>query len=44
MDPYLKGYNNFVSIADILTAPGKRMRDLPTLPKYCDPTGQLFLC
>ena len=44
MDPYLKRYNNFVSIADILTAPRKRMMDLPTLPKYCHLTGQSFLC
>jgi hypothetical protein len=44
MDPYLKRYNNFVNIADILTASGKRMTDLPTLPKYCHPTGQSFLC
>jgi hypothetical protein len=44
MDPYLKWYNNYVNIADILTASGKRMTDLPTLPKYCHPTGQSFLC
>ena len=44
MDPYLKRYNNFVNIADILTASGKRLMDLPTLPKYCHPTGQSFLC
>ncbi len=30
MGPYLKRYNNFVNIADILTASGKRMTDLPT--------------
>ena len=44
MDPYLKRYNNFVNIADILTASGKGMTDLPTLPKYCYTTGQSFLC
>ena len=44
MDPYLKRYNNFVSIADILTTSGKRMTDLPTLPEYCHPTGHMFLC
>ena len=45
MDPYLKQYNNFVSIVNLLTASGKRMTDLPTLtlPKYCHPTGQSFL-
>jgi hypothetical protein len=44
MDPYLKRYNNYVNVANILTASGKRMTDLPTLPKYCHPTGQSFLC
>ena len=44
MDPYLKRYNNYVNIPEILTASGKRMSDLPTLPKYCHPTGQSFLC
>ncbi len=32
MDPYLKRYNNFVNLSDILTACGKRLTDLPTLP------------
>jgi hypothetical protein len=44
MDPYLKRYNNYVNIPEILTASGKRMSDLPTLPKYCHPAGQSFLC
>ncbi len=44
MDPYLKRYNNYINIPEILTASGKRMSDLPTLPKYCHPTGQSFLC
>jgi hypothetical protein len=44
MDPYLKRYNNYVNIPEILTASGRRMPDLPTLPKYCHPTGQSFLC
>jgi hypothetical protein len=44
MDPYLKRYNNYVNIPEILTASGKCMSDLPTLPKYCHPTGQSFLC
>jgi hypothetical protein len=44
MDPYLKKYNNYVNLSDILTASGKRMTDLPNLPKFCHPTGQPFLC
>ena len=44
MDPYIKRYNNYVNIPEIVTASGKRMSDLPTLPKYCHPTGQSFLC
>ena len=44
MDPYLKRYSNYVNIPEILTASGKRMSDLPTLPKYCHPSGQSFLC
>jgi hypothetical protein len=44
MDPYLKRYNNFVGLSDILTACGKRLTDLPTLTNYCHPTGQSFLC
>jgi len=44
MDPYLKRYNNYVNIPEIFTASGKHMSDLPTLPKYCHPTGQSFLC
>ncbi len=44
MNPYLKGYNNFVSMSDILTLSSKRMPDLPTLQKYCHPTNQSCLC
>ncbi len=44
MDPYLKKFNNFVNLSKILTSLGKRMPDLPTLPKYCHPTGQPFIC
>jgi hypothetical protein len=40
MDPYLKKYNNFVSLSDILTSLGKQLTDLSTLPKYCHPTCQ----
>jgi len=29
MDPYLKRYNNYVNIPEILTASGKRMSELP---------------
>jgi hypothetical protein len=44
MDPYLKRYNNYVNIPEILAASGKHMSDIPTLPQYCHPTGQSFLC
>jgi hypothetical protein len=44
MDPYLKKYNNFVNLSEILTLSSKRMTDLSTLPKYCHPTGQPFIC
>jgi hypothetical protein len=44
MDPYLRKYNNFVSLFNIFTLLGKRLTDLPTLPQHCHPTGQLFLC
>jgi hypothetical protein len=44
MDPYLKRYNNYVNLSDILTASGKRMTDLPTLPQYCSAKGDSFIC
>ncbi len=44
MDPYLKRYNNYVNLSDILTASGKRMNDLPTLPQYCSVKGDSFIC
>jgi hypothetical protein len=44
MDPYLKRYNNYVNLSDILTASGKRMNDLPTLPQYCSTKGDAFIC
>ncbi len=44
MDPYLKRYNNFVGLSEILTSSGKHLTDLPTLPQYCYPTGQSLLC
>jgi hypothetical protein len=44
MDPYLKKYNNYVNHSDILTASGKRMTYLPTIQKFCHPTGQPYLC
>ncbi len=43
MDPYLKCYNNFLNLLEILTSLGKGMTDLPSLPQYCQPTGQPFL-
>ncbi len=42
MGPYLKQYNNYVNIPEILTASGKRMSDLPTLPKYPSCVGIVF--
>ena len=33
-----------MNIPEILTASGKHMSDYPTLPKYCHPTSQYFLC
>ncbi len=42
MDSFLKRYNNFVGLSDILTACGKWMTDLPTIPNYCHTTGQSF--
>jgi hypothetical protein len=44
MDPYLKRYNYFVCLSDILTACGKRLTDLSTLTNNCHSTGQSFLC
>jgi hypothetical protein len=44
MDLYLKQYNNFLNLLEILTSSGKPMMDLPSLPQYCQPTGQPFLC
>jgi hypothetical protein len=44
MDPYLACYNNHISLSEILNAAGKMMKDLPTLPNYCTPTGTSYLC
>ncbi len=44
MNPYLRGYNNFVNLLEILTLSGKQMMELPTLPQYCQPMGQPFPC
>jgi hypothetical protein len=44
MDPYLKRYNNYVNLSEILTSSGKRMTDLPTLPQYCSAKGDSFIC
>ena len=44
MDPYLARYNNHISLSKILNAAGKTMKDLPTLPNYCTPTGTSYLC
>ncbi len=44
MNPYLKRYNNFLNLLEILTSLGKWMMDLPFLPQYYQPTDQPFLC
>jgi hypothetical protein len=44
MDTYLARYNNHISLSEILNAAGKTMKDLPTLPNYCTPTGTSYLC
>jgi hypothetical protein len=44
MDPYLQWYNNVLNLSEILTLSGKRMMDLPSLPQYCLPTGNPFIC
>lgn len=44
MDPYLKRYNRYVNLAEILTSSGKRMSDLPTLPQYTSAKGDTFIC
>jgi hypothetical protein len=43
MDPYLKRYNNYVNIPEILTASRKRMLDLPMLPKILPPKWPILL-
>jgi hypothetical protein len=44
MDPYLAKYNNYIDLLAILTASGKTMRNMPTLPKYRTPTGTAYIC
>ena len=44
MDPYLAKHNNYINLSAILTASGKIMRDMPTLPNYCTPTGTAYIC
>jgi hypothetical protein len=44
MDPYLQRYSNVLNLSEILTSSGKRMTDLPSLPQYCLPTGNPFIC
>jgi hypothetical protein len=44
MNPYLAKYNNYIDLSAILTASGKTMRDMPTLPKYSTPTGTAYIC
>jgi hypothetical protein len=44
MDPYLKRYNGYVDLGEILTSSGKCMSDLPTLPQYCSARGESLIC
>ncbi len=44
MDPYLAKYNNYIDLGGILNTSGKKMRDLPSLPQYCTPTGSPLIC
>ena len=44
MDPYLKRYNNYVNLSEILTSSGKHMTDLPTLSQYCLANGDSYIC
>jgi hypothetical protein len=44
MDPYPQKYNNYINLSALLTASGRRMGDLPTLPQYCSPTGAILIC
>ncbi len=44
MNPYPQWYNNVLNQSEILTSSVKRMTDLPTLPQYCLPTGNPFIC
>ncbi len=44
MDPYLRKYNNQINLIGILNVSGKCMTDLPTLDKYCTPTGMSYIC
>jgi hypothetical protein len=42
MDPYLKRYNNYVNIPEILTASGKRMSDTATQQANLSCVGMAF--
>jgi hypothetical protein len=44
MNPYLQKYNNYIDLLAILTASGKCMGDLPTLPQYCYYTRATLIC
>ncbi len=44
MDPYLAWYNNYIDLLAILTTSGKRIGDLPSMPKYCTPIGMPLMC
>ncbi len=44
MDPYLQKYNNYIDLSALLTASGRCVGDLPTLPQYCSPMGASLIC
>jgi hypothetical protein len=44
IDPYLKRYNNYIDLSALLTASGRRMGDLPTLPQYYSTMGATLIC
>ncbi len=44
MDPYLARYNNYIDLSAILTASGKMICDLPSMPQYCTSTGTPLIC
>jgi hypothetical protein len=44
MDPYLQKYNNYINLSALLTASGRHMGDLPTLPQCCSSMRATLIC